>query len=70
LHEVIVDGETGHLCNPHDVRCMARLILTLLGDESRRREMGRKARERAIRDFGRDRIVDQYIGVYRRLMEK
>jgi N-acetyl-alpha-D-glucosaminyl L-malate synthase BshA len=70
LHEVIVDGETGFLCDPHDVPCMGRLIVSLLQKEDYRRSMGKKARERAIRNFGRERIVSQYIDVYRRLVEE
>lgn len=70
LHEVICDGETGHLCDPHDVRCMARLVVTLLSSDERRRTMGDKARERAIVEFGRERIVGHYLDVYRRLLEE
>jgi N-acetyl-alpha-D-glucosaminyl L-malate synthase BshA len=68
LHEVIVEGETGYLCDPHDVACMTQLILSLLSDEERRRTMGEKARQRAMREFGRERIVNQYLDVYRRLL--
>jgi N-acetyl-alpha-D-glucosaminyl L-malate synthase BshA len=70
LHEVVVDGETGFLCDPHDVACMTRLILSLLNNDEHRRKMGEKARERAISQFGRDRIVSEYIDVYRRLIRE
>jgi N-acetyl-alpha-D-glucosaminyl L-malate synthase BshA len=70
LHEVIDDGETGFLCDPHDVECMTRLVLSLLDSDDYRRSMGKKARERAVKDFGRERIVNQYIDVYRRLVEE
>ena len=40
LHEVIVDGETGFLCDPHDVECMTRLVLALLTNEQYRRKTG------------------------------
>lgn len=70
LHEVIVDGETGYLCDPHDVRCMARLITSLLADDARRLAMGAKARERAISEFGRERLVGRYVETYRRLLEE
>ena len=70
LHEVVVEGETGFLCDPHDVKCMARLVLSLLKNDDYRREMGAKARQRAIREFGRDRIVGQYLDVYRRLVSR
>jgi N-acetyl-alpha-D-glucosaminyl L-malate synthase BshA len=70
LHEVIIEGETGFLCDPHDVQCMTRLVLSLLKNESYRRKMGGKARTRAIEEFGRDRIVSRYLEVYRNLLEK
>ncbi len=69
LHEVIVDGETGFLCDPHDVQCMTRLVLSLLKSEDYRRKTGDNARNRAIAEFGRDKIVSQYLDVYRNLLE-
>jgi N-acetyl-alpha-D-glucosaminyl L-malate synthase BshA len=68
LHEVVVDGETGFLCDPHDAGCMAQLVLKLFTNDDYRREMGARARARAVRSFGRDRIVGQYLDVYRRLL--
>lgn len=68
LHEVIRDGETGFLLDPHDVRGMSDVIVRLLGDEGMRTEVGLKARQRALRDFGKDRIVGQYVSLYERLL--
>jgi N-acetyl-alpha-D-glucosaminyl L-malate synthase BshA len=68
LHEVVVEGKTGFLCDPHDVGCMTRLVLSLLTNEPYRREMGARARERAVTEFGRGRIVDRYLDVYQRLI--
>ncbi len=70
LPEVVSDGETGFLCSPHDIGCMRELVLGLLRDEERRRATGTRARERAIREFGRDKIVDQYLSVYRQVVEE
>jgi len=70
LHEVIDHNETGYLCNPADVECMARIILELFTDEEKRRSIGFKARERAKRDFGKDKIVDQYVNLYNGLLEE
>lgn len=70
LHEVIVDGETGYLCDPHDIRCMTRLIVSLLADEDRRKTMGANARGRAINEFGRERVVGRYVDAYHRLLEE
>lgn len=69
LPEVIVDGETGYVCGPHDVTCMIRIVNELLEDEPRRVEMGLRARERAATRFGRDAIVQEYLRAYRRLLD-
>jgi len=69
LPEVIVDGETGFLCSPHDVGCMRELVLGLFRDEERRLALGAAARARAVEKFDRDRIVDQYLAAYQRLLE-
>jgi N-acetyl-alpha-D-glucosaminyl L-malate synthase BshA len=68
LHEVIQDGETGFLFDPHDVAGMSDVILRLFGDEEWRRAVGLKARERAKRDFGKDRIVGEYMSLYEELL--
>jgi N-acetyl-alpha-D-glucosaminyl L-malate synthase BshA len=70
LHEVVTDGATGYLCDPHDAGCMTQLVLSLLTDDDFRRDMGARARDRAKRDFGRDRIVEQYLDVYKRLISR
>jgi N-acetyl-alpha-D-glucosaminyl L-malate synthase BshA len=69
LPEVIIDKETGFLCEPHDVSCMSAIILDLFSDPGKRTAVGANARARAISNFGRDRIVDQYLSAYRRLVE-
>jgi N-acetyl-alpha-D-glucosaminyl L-malate synthase BshA len=69
LHEVVQDGETGFLFDPGDVHGMSDVIVRLLGDSERRREIGRKARARAARDFDREKIVGQYVSLYDGLLE-
>jgi N-acetyl-alpha-D-glucosaminyl L-malate synthase BshA len=68
LHEVVDDGETGFLFDPHDIEGMSDTILRLFRDEDRRREVGARARARAERDFAKDKIVDQYLALYEGLL--
>jgi L-malate glycosyltransferase len=68
LPEVIENEKTGFLCDPNDVDCMKAIVLGLFKDEATRRQIGAASRERAERLFNRDRIVAQYVDVYRRLM--
>jgi len=70
LPEVIVNEETGFLCDPNDVSCMTAITLGLLRDETLRRKIGASARERAVTEFGRDRIVRRYIESYERLVDR
>jgi N-acetyl-alpha-D-glucosaminyl L-malate synthase BshA len=68
LPEVIEHEQTGFLCDPNDVDCMKAIVLGLFKDDTLRRRIGQAARERAERLFNRDRIVAQYVDVYRRLL--
>ncbi|MFQ5511388.1 MAG: N-acetyl-alpha-D-glucosaminyl L-malate synthase BshA [Candidatus Krumholzibacteriia bacterium] len=64
LGEVIHDGETGFLHDPHDVAGMSSVIVRLFEDDEWRKSIGLKARERARKDFGKDKIVGEYLRLY------
>ncbi len=68
LPEVIVHGETGYLCDPSDVSCMTTIVSGLFHDEALRKRIGRAARERAEREFNRDKVVARYVDAYHRLV--
>ncbi|UCH85766.1 MAG: N-acetyl-alpha-D-glucosaminyl L-malate synthase BshA [Candidatus Latescibacterota bacterium] len=68
LHEVIEDGETGFLFDPHDAEAMSAIIIELFADEARRKGIGLRARERAKRDFGKDKIIGQYVEYYESIL--
>ncbi len=69
LPEVIVNEETGFLCDPTDVACMTAIVLGLFRDEPLRRAVGRAARERAVSTFNRAGLVTRYLESYRRLVD-
>lgn len=48
--EVVADGETGFLTEPHDDAAAAAAILRLLGDPALQRQMGQAARLQVLRD--------------------
>lgn len=54
LPEVVADGETGILVPPANEESLAEALRSLLDDDQRRREMGRKGRVRAERYFSWD----------------
>lgn len=68
LPEVVVDGETGRLCDIGDVDCMAECSVEILKDEDKRKYMGKKARERAVQFFDSRLIVPRYEELYRNVL--
>lgn len=62
--EVVVDGETGMLVPPWDARALGKAILTLAGDRARARELGARGRERALRAFTADAMVEALAELY------
>ena len=64
LPEVIEHGATGYLHDPGHVAGFVASVLRLLGNESLRRSMGRRARHVARERFNVDDMVGRYINVY------
>lgn len=50
LRELVRDGDTGLLVQPGDSEALARAVSRLVGDETLRKNMGRHAREEALRE--------------------
>ena len=79
IPEVVVDGETGYLVplaqephapfEPQDPdrfsRDLAAALNRVLADESRRRTMGQKGRQRAVSHFSWSAIAEQVLALYR-----
>lgn len=59
-------GPCGRLVPPGDRDALAEAIVSLLEDESRRRELGECGRERVAREFALDRMVEAMRNAYRR----
>lgn len=70
IPEVVVDGETGFLCEAGDVEAMARASLHVLSDPALHARMARAARERAISEFDENRIMPLYLNAYERAVER
>ena len=62
------DGETGLLVPPGNSAALAAAITRLLTDADLRTRLGHTARERVIREFSVDRMVNQTIEVYSQLV--
>jgi sugar transferase (PEP-CTERM/EpsH1 system associated) len=62
--EVVLDNETGLLVPPENATALAQAMITLLTDLERAKRFGAAGRERAIRVFDIDRMVNAYVDLY------
>ena len=68
ITDAIVDGTTGLLFAPGDVRQLAERILTLVQDTEFRKRMGESARQRALQDFSAGVVTAALLDYYARLL--
>jgi phosphatidyl-myo-inositol dimannoside synthase len=64
-HEAVVDGETGFVVDPHDVRGVRAALDRVLGDGALRERLGAAARKRAVDELTYDRQVERLLPVTR-----
>ena len=64
LPEVVEHGQTGYLHDSGHVDGFVASVLRLLGNETLRRDMGKRARAVARKRFSADEMVGRYIDVY------
>ena len=68
IPEVVVDGETGVLVPPDDVAALVDGMLDLARDPEQRATLGARGNSRVIERFGIDRMVDETLEIYRRVV--
>jgi len=68
LPEVLTDGVEGFLVESRETAKMAECSLEILSDEARRRDMGRRARQKAKRQFCSTKIIPAYEDYYRKVI--
>ncbi len=68
LPEVVGDREGGVLVDPGDWRAMADEGIAILSDDALAADLGERGRRRAERCFDRERMVDAYEDLYRRIL--
>ncbi len=66
LRDAILDGKTGVLVPPKDADALAVALKSLLSDEPLRKSMGGAARERAVKEFGAERVSALVLAEYER----
>lgn len=68
--EVILEGQTGHLCPPADARAVETAVLDLLRNPQKAREMGRNGRKLVEQRFDWRHMVDCLEDAYFRLLDR
>lgn len=68
--EVVEHGISGLLSAVDDLAGFAANLSTLLFDPLRARSMGEAARRQAVERFSRERVIDRYVALYRRVLER
>ncbi len=66
--EIIDDGKDGLIVDPKNTPALAQALLDLLGNESLRRDMGQRARQKVLSRYGAEEYASRMEGVYRRAM--
>jgi glycosyltransferase involved in cell wall biosynthesis len=69
IPEVVADGETGILVPPRDAEALAHAIVALLTDDALRTRMGAAGQRRARELFSAERMVEETVGVYERVLK-
>jgi glycosyltransferase involved in cell wall biosynthesis len=62
--EIIEDGVSGLLCDPHDPADIARALICILNDAELGRRLGIAARQRAVEAFALDSVVERNLAFY------
>ncbi|MCA9905670.1 MAG: glycosyltransferase, partial [Anaerolineae bacterium] len=68
IPEIVVHQETGLLVPPRDVVALAEATLLLLEDSALRHHMGMLGEDRLETYFSADRMIDQTLAVYQRVV--
>ncbi len=67
LGEIV--GDSGLKCQPGNAQALAKCMLSVLQDPSIIESLGQKARDRALRFFRRERMIESHAQVYREAFE-
>ncbi len=65
--DLVDDGRTGYVVPQEDSRTLAERLVSVLSDEALRRAMGARGREWVEARFDLERVVEQYLALYRAL---
>ena len=67
--DIVRHGKNGLLVPPKNPAALADAIAQLLNDAPLRAEMGRRGREIAVKEFSEERVIQQTLALYRKLLD-
>jgi glycosyltransferase involved in cell wall biosynthesis len=70
LHELVRDGVNGYLTPIKDADALAEAIALLIQNGYERRRMGRQSRKLVEREFAWEFIAEQYVAIYRQVLQE
>lgn len=68
LEELVREGVNGYLVNINDPGSLAERLALLINDPYERQRMGKESRKIAEREFAWENIAEQYLQIYRRIL--
>lgn len=69
-HEVVKNNETGLLCNPLNINELAEKVIWMLENKEEAKQIGKNAREYALKFFKLEDIIQQNILFFQRIKQK
>jgi glycosyltransferase involved in cell wall biosynthesis len=69
IPELVDDGVTGLLVPPRDAHALADALIDLLRDPARRAAMGKRGREKAVEEYGVEKILSATLTFYKRILQ-
>ena len=68
--EAIIGGDTGILGPPRNSDALAKAIISVLADKNKAREMGRRGRERCLKEFSSNVLIGKIEDLYESLLNE
>ncbi len=64
IPEMLDNGKCGVLVSPHDVEGLVKALAKVIGDESFRKDLGKRARSRAANNYSIVKVFDKYVSIW------
>ncbi len=68
--EIVSEGKTGFLVQPHDIGALSSALGKLLGNRELAEQMGQSGHQRALIHFSEDNRTENFLAIYERLRAK